>query len=109
MAATLLGITTLTFGVPTVSGLIVNNVSFSESSNQSTLIDEDGDYVAAAIHGRKVTGKVSGTLNGGTFTIGSTLAVTGAPTGTYYVTEISRTRTADGFQQIDMSLDSFGL
>lgn len=108
MAATILGLSSLTFGVPSISGLVVNSVSFSQSVNISEVIDEDGDYVAAALHGRKNTGSISGTNKGATLTVGSTLAVTGAPTGTYYITELSQSSSADGFQTFDVSLTSWG-
>jgi hypothetical protein len=108
MAASILGITTLTFGVPTLSGLIVNSVSFSQSVNVAEVIDEDGDFVAAALHGRRTTATVSGTANGGSFSTGATLALAGAPSGTYYITEVTQDRTADGFQQFSLTAQSWG-
>lgn len=86
MAATVLGITTLTFGAPTVSGLVVQNVSFDESVNITEVQDEDGDYVSAALSGSKTTGTIEAVENGNTTAMGATLAVTGAPTGTFHVT-----------------------
>jgi hypothetical protein len=108
MAATILGLTTLTFGAPTVSGLVVNSASFTQSVNIAEVIDEDGDYVAASLHGRKVNGSISGTNAGGTFTIGATLSVVGAPAGTYYITEVAASRTADGFETVDITAQSWG-
>jgi hypothetical protein len=108
MAASILGLTTLTFGVPTVSGLIVNSTDFTESVNIAEVTDEDGDFVAAALHGKKITGSVSGTSNGPSFSLGATLAVTGAPSGTYYITEKSVSRSADGFEQFTVGLTSWG-
>jgi hypothetical protein len=108
MAATILGITTLTFGVPSIAGLIVNSANFTESVNIAEVIDEDGDYVAAALHGRKITGTVSGVTNGTPAALGATLAVSGAPSGTYYITERSQSRTADGFSTFDLGLSSWG-
>ena len=108
MAATILGLTTLTFGAPTVSGLVVNSSSFTESVNIAEVIDEDGDYVAASLHGARVNGSISGTDAGGSFATGATLAVTGAPTGTYYITEVSSARNADGFATKDLTLQSWG-
>lgn len=109
MAATILGITTLTFGVPTLSGLIVNSASFAESVNIAEVIDEDGDYVAAALHGKRITATVSGTANGSSLAIGGTLSLSGAPSnGTYYVTEKTTDRTADGFQQFSFTAQAWG-
>jgi hypothetical protein len=108
MAATILGLTSLTFGAPTVSGLVVNSSSFTESVNIAEVIDEDGDYVAASLHGRRVNGSISGTDAGGSFATGSTLAVTGAPSGTYYITEVSGSRNADGFATKDLTVQAWG-
>lgn len=108
MAATILGITTLTFGVPTVSGLIVNSVSFSQTVNIAEVIDEDGDFVAAALHGLRTTATVAGTSNGGSFPIGTTLTLAGAPAGTYRVTENTLSRTADGFSQFSITAQNWG-
>jgi len=108
MAATILGLQTLTFGAPALTGLIVNSASFSESVNIAEVIDEDGDYVAAALHGRKISASVSGTANGGTFTIGATLTLTGAPSGTYTITEKTINRTADGFETFDLTATAWG-
>jgi hypothetical protein len=107
MAASILGITTLTFGVPTITGLIVNSSSFSETVNVAEVIGEDGDYLAAALHGRRTSASVSGTANGGTFSTGATLTLAGAPSGTYYITEITQDRTADGFQQFSISAQAW--
>jgi len=108
MAATILGITTLNFGVPTLTGLIVNSVSFAQSVNIAEVIDEDGDYVAAALHGLRTTATVSGTANGGSFPLGTALTLSGAPAGTYRVTENTSSRTADGFQQFSITAQNWG-
>jgi hypothetical protein len=107
MSASILGITTLTFGVPTLTGLIVNSVSFSETVNVAEVIDEDGDYVAAALHGKRANATVSGTANGGTFSMGATLSVAGAPSGTFYITEKTEDLTADGFKQFSLTAQSW--
>jgi hypothetical protein len=108
MAATILGLTTLTFGAPIVSGLVVNSASFTESVNIAEVIDEDGDYVAAALSGKRINGSISATDAGGTFATGAALTVTGAPSGTYYITEVATSRSADGFQTKDLTVQSWG-
>lgn len=108
MAATLINATSLTFGTPTVSGLVVQSVSFTETTNLTEVIDEDGDYVAAAIHGRRINGEITGTDSGGSFATGATLAVTGAPSGTYYITQAASNRTSDGFRERTISIQAWG-
>jgi hypothetical protein len=107
MAATILGLSTLSFGTPTISGLVVNSASFAESVNIAEVMDEDGDYVAASISGKRITGNISAIDAGGTFSTGFSLVVAGAPTGVYCITEITTTRTADGFRAKDITLQSW--
>jgi hypothetical protein len=107
MAATILGLTTLSFGTPTISGLVVQSASFTESVNIAEVMDEDGDYIAAALSGKRVNGSISATDAGGTFTTGATLAITGAPSGTYYITEVATSRSADGFRTKDITVQSW--
>lgn len=107
MAATILG-TSLTFGTPTISGLVVQSASFTESVNITEVVDEDGDYVSAALHGKKITGEITGTDSNYSGNIGATLAVTGAPSGTYYITQKAQSRSATGFMERTISLTSWG-
>lgn len=107
MAATVLGLT-LTFGVPTLANLVVQNISFTETVNIAEAADEDGDFVSAALHGRKVTGQVEAFDNGYTTTVGSTIVISGAPTGTYYVTQKAQTRPNTNFMRRTISVTSWG-
>jgi hypothetical protein len=100
MAATLLGLNTVTFGAPaSVPTMLCESVSWTTSSEIAEVKDEDGDIVAAALHGVKTTCSVSGTSTGAVQAIGTVLAITGAPTGSFFVTESSIERSADGFQK----------
>jgi hypothetical protein len=108
MAATILGLTTLSFGVSTVAGLVVQSSSFTESVNIAEVMDEDGDYVGAALSGKRINGTISATDAGGSFATGATLAISGAPAGTYYITEVSTSRSADGFRTRDITVQSWG-
>lgn len=106
MAATLLG-TTLTFGCPTLASRIVQSVSFNETVSIAEVLDEDGDPVAASLYNRKIEGTVESINAGATTAIGATLAVTGAPTGTYYLTGRSISRTNEGFQTLSETITSW--
>jgi hypothetical protein len=96
MAATVLG-TALTFGVPTISGLVVQSINFRESVNEAKVPDEDGDVVSVALYGREVTGTVEAVDNTFTTAIGTAITITGAPTGAFYLTEKSQARSSTGF------------
>lgn len=107
MAATVLG-DTLTFGAPTISGLVVQSASFDESVNIAEVADEDGDYVSAALHGSKTTGTIEGVDDGNSTAMGATLAVTGAPTGTFHVTSRGVAMANTGFKRKTLGLTAWG-
>ncbi len=107
MAATVLGLT-VTFGVPTLASLVVQSNNFREAVSIAEIADEDGDFISAALYGRKITGTVEAFDNGFTTTIGTALTITGAPTGTFYITEKSQVRTNTGFMRRTIGVTSWG-
>jgi hypothetical protein len=107
MAATVLGLT-LTFGVPTLASLVVQVNNFREAVSIAEVQDEDGDFVSAALYGRKTTGTVEAIDNGFTTAIGTILVITGSPTGNFYITEKSQTRTNTGFLRRSLGVTSWG-
>jgi hypothetical protein len=107
MAATVLGLT-LTFGVPTLANLVVQSNNFREAVSIAEAQDEDGDFISAALYGRKVTGTVEAFDNTFTTVIGTALTITGSPTGTFYITEKSQTRTNTGFLRRTIGVTSWG-
>jgi hypothetical protein len=107
MAATVLGLT-LTFGVPTLASLVVQSNNFREAVSIAEVQDEDGDFVSAALYGRKITGTVEAVDNGFTTAIGTILVITGAPTGNFYITEKSQTRTNTGFLRRSLGVTAWG-
>lgn len=96
MAATILGVT-LTFGVPTLSGLVVQSISFRESVQEAKVADEDGDVTTVALYGREATGTVEAVDNTFTTSIGTAITISGAPTGNFYITEKAQARSNTGF------------
>ena len=100
--------TALTFGVPTLALLVVQSNNFREAVSIAEVQDEDGDFVAAALYGRKTTGTVEAVDNGFIAAIGTTLVITGAPTGTFYITEKSSTRSNTGFLRRTLSVTNWG-
>jgi hypothetical protein len=107
MAATVLGLT-LTFGVPTLASLVVQSNNFREAVSIAEVQDEDGDFVSAALYGRKITGTLEAVDNGFTTALGTAITITGAPTGTYYLTEKSQTRTNTGFMRRSLGVTAWG-
>lgn len=109
MAATVLGLT-LTFGVPTLASLVVQSNNFREAVSIAEVQDEDGDFVSAALNGRKTTGTVEAVDNGFTTAIGTALTITGAPSGagTYYITGKSSVRPNTGFLRRTIEVTAWG-
>lgn len=107
MAATVLGLT-LTFGATTVANLVVQSQSFTETVSIAEAADEDGDFVSAALYGRKITGQIEAIDNGYTTVIGTAITITGSPTGTFYVTQKAQTRPNTGFLRRTISVTSWG-
>ncbi len=107
MAATVLGLT-VTFGVPTLASLVVQSNNFREAVSIAEIADEDGDFISAALYGRKITGTVEAFDNGFSALIGSSLVITGSPTGTFYITEKSQVRTNTGFMRRTIGVTSWG-
>jgi hypothetical protein len=64
--------------------------------------------VSAALYGRKTTGTVEAIDNGFTTAIGTILVITGAPTGNFYITEKSQTRTNTGFLRRSLGVTAWG-
>ena len=109
MAAQTYGLAGTTFGTPTNTDMVVQSVSFTQSINIAEVIDEDGDYVAAALSGKKIVMSMSGVSKAATQVLGGIITVTGAPSnGTYIITELGTERTADGFETMSLSATAWG-
>ena len=107
MAAIILG-DALDFGTDTISGLVVQSESFDEAVNIAEVADEDGDFVSAALHGFKTTGTIEGVDDGQALAMGALLAVTSAPTGSYYITSKGTRLANTDFKRISVGLTAWG-
>jgi len=109
MAATLINANDMEFGVTTtLTNMKINSCSWTEEAQVAEVQDEDGDFVAAAIFGQKITGKLSGIYAGAVAAIGTTVTLAGFPTGQYYVTGKSGGQTNTGFQTVDVDVTAWG-
>lgn len=109
MPASILGLT-LTFGTPTLTGMVVESLEVTQSFDEEVPVrNEQGDYVAVALASKLSTMKISGTLNGGTFALASVVNIASPVTlGSFYIVENTRTRTNAGFEKIDLTLKNWG-
>jgi hypothetical protein len=107
MAATVIGLTSITFGGTSETLAVFTSFSQTSDSEKTTVVDEDGDFVAAAYHGKKSVASMSGYLKTGTIpAIGATITLANATaglagvTGTFFVDSIALSRAPNDFIQV---------
>lgn len=109
MPATIIGNSTdLAFGVAdTQSGMVVQSITHANSSDAVELKNKAGDTTAVVFRNKRVTYTVEGAYTNFSDDVGTSITVSGGETfglsGAAYVTEITRTRSADNFEQVSYS------
>jgi hypothetical protein len=112
MPATIIGSDDLAFGVAdTQSGMVVQSISHANSSDAVELKNKSGDTTAVVFRNKKVTYTVEGAYTNFSDSVGTDISVAGGETfglsGASYVTEITRTRSADNFEQVSFTATIF--
>ena len=106
MPATIVGITNLTFGGSSETVAVFTSFSQTSDSEKAQIVDEDGDIVAVAYHGRKSVASMSGFLRGTIPTIGASITLAnaltslGGITGTFYVDSVTVNKAPSNFQEV---------
>jgi hypothetical protein len=106
MAATVIGLTSITFGGSAETVAVFTSFSQTSDSEKNIVVDEDGDHVAVAYHGKKSVASMSGFLKstiptiGASVTLANATAGLGGVTGTFYVDSVSVSRAPNDFQQV---------
>lgn len=109
MAATIVGLTSITFGGSAETVAVFTSFSQTSDSDKVVVVDEDGDHVAVAYHGKKSVAQMSGYLKSTTPTIGASISLAnataglGGVTGTFYVDSVAVSRAPNDFQQVTIS------
>lgn len=109
MAATIVGLTNLTFGGSSETVAVFTSFSQTSDSDKVTVTDEDGDIVAVAYHGKKSVAQMSGFLKGTVPTIGASISLAnataglGGVTGTFFVDSVSVTKAPNNFNEVSVS------
>jgi len=109
MAATIVGLTSITFGGSAETVAVFTSFSQTSDSDKVNVVDEDGDIVAVAYHGKKSVAQMSGYLKSTTPTIGASISLAnataglGGVTGTFYVDSVAVSRAPNDFQQVTIS------
>jgi hypothetical protein len=109
MAATIVGITSMTFGGSAETVAVFTTFSQTSDSQKQQVVDEDGDIVAVAYHGKKSAATMTGFLKGTIPTIGASItlanSITGMSgvTGTFYVDSVSVSKAPNNFNEVTIN------
>ena len=113
MSATIVGLTSITFGGSSETVAVFTSFSQTSDSDKTIVVDEDGDHVAVAYHGKKSVANMSGYLKSTTPTIGASItlanATLGGVTGTFFVDSVALNRAPNDFQQVTIGASNHGI
>lgn len=113
MAATSIGLSGVAFGLAAETGVVIQSFSLTSTAETTEVSKHNGTHSAVAFSGYKRNVSLSGNCSGvvASSGIGGTLALTGNTTavssGTYYVTDVSFSQAADGFNSFDLSATAY--
>jgi uncharacterized protein (DUF697 family) len=114
MAATIVGLTSITFGGSAETVAVFTSFSQTSDSDKTIVVDEDGDHVAVAYHGKKSVANMSGYLKsttpliGASITLANATASLGGVTGTFFVDSVALNRAPNDFQQVTIGASNHG-
>ena len=109
MAATIVGLSSLTFGGTAETVAVFTSYSQTADSEKTQVVDEDGDIVAVAYHGKKSVANMSGYIKAALPSIGASVslanndAALGGVSGTYYVDSVAINVAPNDFQQVTIT------
>jgi hypothetical protein len=114
MAATIVGISSITFGGSAETVAVFTSFSQTSDSDKAIIVDEDGDHVAVAYHGKKSVANMSGYIKASLPTIGASITLANATanlagvSGTFYVDSVAVSRAPNDFQQVTIAASNHG-
>lgn len=114
MSATIVGLSSITFGGSSETVAVFTSFSQTSDSDKVVVVDEDGDHVALAYHGKKSVAQMSGYLKSTTPTIGASITLAnatsnlGGVSGTFYVDSVAVSRAPNDFQQVTIGASNHG-
>lgn len=109
MPATIIGNSTDTsFGISAAqTGMVVQSSSSAASSDAVELKNRSGDITAVIFRNKKTTHNIEGAYTTFSSGIGASVTVANGSafglTGAAYITEVTRTRSADNFEQVSFT------
>jgi uncharacterized protein (DUF697 family) len=114
MAATIVGVTGLIFGGSQETVSVFTSFSQTSDSDKSIVVDEDGDHIAIAFHGKKSVASLSGFTKAALPNIGASIALAnaitslGGVTGTFFVDSVAVSKAPNDFQQVTIGASNHG-
>jgi len=115
MSATIVGLSSITFGGSAETVAVFTSFSQTSDSDKTIVVDEDGDHVAVAYHGKKSVANMSGYLKSSTPNIGASItlanAITslGAVSGAFYVDSVQVSKAPNDFNQVTITATNHGI
>lgn len=114
MAATIVGLSSITFGGSSETVAVFTSFSQTSDSDKTIVVDEDGDHVAVAYHGKKSVAQMSGYLKSSAPTIGASVTLAnvsaslGGVSGTFYCDSVAIGKAPNDFQTVTVSATCHG-
>lgn len=114
MAATIVGLSSLSFGGSSETVAVFTSFSQTSDSDKTVVVDEDGDHVAVAYHGKKSVASMSGYLKAAAPTIGASITLANAITslggvsGSFYVDSVAISKAPNDFHQVTIGASNHG-
>ena len=114
MAASIVGLSSLTFGGSAETVAVFTSFSQTSDSDKTIVVDEDGDHIAIAYHGKKSVASMSGYLKSTTPTVGASVTLAnataglGGVTGTFYVDSVALSKAPNDFIQVTIGASNHG-
>ena len=115
MAATIVGLSSITFGGSSETVAVFTSFSQTSDSDKTIVVDEDGDHVAVAYHGKKSVASMSGYLKsttpliGASITLANAITSLGGVTGTFYVDSVAVSKSPNDFHQVTIGASNHGI
>jgi hypothetical protein len=114
MAATIVGLSNITFGGSAETVAVFTSFSQTSDSDKTVVVDEDGDHVAVAYHGKKSVASMSGYLKSTTPSIGASVTLAnvtaslGGVSGTFYADSVAISKAPNDFHQVTIGASCHG-
>jgi hypothetical protein len=114
MAATIVGTSGITFGGSAETVAVFTSFSQTSDSDKTIVVDEDGDHIAVAFHGKKSVASMSGFIKaaapnvGATVTLANAVVDLGGVSGAFYVDSVAVSKAPNDFQQVTIGASCHG-